>query len=341
MRKWGEALSEMQEALFGESAGTGNDENNNNNEVYEIDGQVTLGEAYQPDYTDTEENVGTPEDMIRESMDAVERMKQEIAEETKNIDRRFAESGAVRTAQHHVSRRRSVYVIGVISAAASLIFMGIALLISLSSPIGAYSAIKLAPVMLIFLGAEIVFAIVRRKSLRIKVDLRSIIIIAALIILTSVLSIVSVNSSAGNGERLYAEQRIQNMLASRLHDTIAKDYIRSVDIETQLFGENAEMYETPADLTDGDVINLTVYFSDAQMPIRDFAAECRDILDDINKLSYNFGQINFIADDTVNHYTLDVDWHYQSGYSADRLAALVNYFGDGISDNDIPDISEE
>ena len=124
------------------------------------------------------------------------------------------------------------------------------------------------------------------------------------------------------------------MLASELHDTISKDYIKSVDIETQLYGENAEMYASPADLNDGDIINLTIHFADAQMTIREFAKDCKDILEDMHELSYNFGKIDFVADDRINHYVLNVDWHYQSDFSADKLAGFVNYFGDDISDTD-------
>ena len=286
-------------------------------------------------------SVTAPEDLIRESMDAVERMKQDIAAENADLDRRFAQNTSIPQVRQ-VHRRRPVYVIGVLSSAASLIFMGIMITISLlTSPIVAYSALKAAPVMLVFLGAELIFAVFRKKTLRIKIDLRSVVIIAVLIALSSVLSMISVSASAGTGERVYAEQRIQNMLANKLHDTIARDYIRSVDIETQLFGEDAEMYRTPADLTDGDIINLTVNFSDAQMQIREFAKDCHGILSDLSDLSYNFGHIIFIAKDNVNRYTLDIDWHYQADYSPERLAGLVRYFGDDISDEDIPDIVDE
>ena len=340
--KWGEALSDLENAIFSETS-----DNMIKSAVSasnEINGQVTIGEAYQPVYDDSEpeERVETPEEMIRESMTAVERMKQEIAAENIDLERRFAENDRRNANIQPVRKRRPVYVIGVLSSAASLIFMGAAMAIAVScSTIGIYSAIKLSPIMLIFIGADIIFAALRSRSLRIKIDIRSVILITALTALSAVLAIVSVTASSGNGERVYAEQRIQNMLANDLHDTIAKDYIRSVDKETQLFGENAEMYETPADLTEGDIINLTVNFSDAQMPIREFARDCREILGDLKKLSYNFGRIIFIADDKENRYTLDIDWHYQSDYSSDRLAALVNYFGDDISDNDIRDITDD
>ena len=327
----------MQDKLFGtvEKSET---------EGFEIDGQVTINEAYSPDIDEISEDepeITPPEELVRESFSAVEQMKREIAEENENLDRRFADNNARAAAAVPQKKRRPVYVIGVLSSAASLIFMGIMFLISLSSPVGPYFALRAAPVILIFIGAEILFAVFSRMSLRIRIDIRSILIVAALIILSAVMSLVSVNASSGNNERMYAEQRIQNMLASDLHDTIAKDYIRSVDIETQLYGENALTYETPADLSDGDIINLTINFSDAQMTIREFAKDCRDVLDDIKKLPYNFGHIDFIADDPVNHYTLNIDWHYQSDYDAERLVSFVNFFGDNISDLDIPDITEE
>lgn len=337
LRNGGESLSELQDRLFGTVDET-------DNEVFEIDGQVTLNEAYTPiidDISEEEPGVPAPEELVRDSFSAVEQMKREIAEENEKLDRRFADTAVRKKPDVPQKKRRPVYVIGVLSSAASLIFMGIMFLISLSSPVGPYFVLRASPVMLIFIGAEILFAVFSRMSLRIKIDIRSIIIVAALLILSALMSLVSVSASAGNTERQYAEQRIQNMLASELHDTIAKDYIRSVDIETQLYGENALNYETPADLSEGDIINLTVNFSDAQMTIREFAKDCREVLDNIRKLPYNFGNIDFIADDPVNHYSLNIDWHYQSDYSADKLVTFVNFFGDNISDSDIPDITEE
>ncbi len=325
-----------------------NDEDNSvrsAEEIYEIDGQVTLPEAYSPTIkTETEdqpEQPAAPEELISESLRATQRMKQEIEQETAALDKRFAEAAVGSRGRAVPHKRRPVYLIGVLSSAASLIFMGIMLTVSLSSPIGPYAALKAAPFMLVFIGAEILFAVFSRKTLRIRIDIRSVIVVGALIGLSAALTLISSNSSADKSERIYAEQRIQNMLANELHDTIARDYIRSVDIETQLFAEDILIYGTPADLTDGDIINLTINFSDAQMTIREFAKDCREVLDNIKKLSYNFGHIDFIADDSVNHYTLNIDWHYQSDYDAERLAALVNFFGDNISDSDIPDLTED
>ncbi|MBR1830807.1 MAG: YwiC-like family protein [Ruminiclostridium sp.] len=334
-------MSELKSTLFGET----DDKADNESEVIDDNSEPAVPEdVFEPvNVPDDEEepHTETPEEAVRESMDAVKRMKIEIAAENAVLNDHF--SSVPKAAPVPVTpKRRPVYVIGVLSGAASLIFMGIVLLISLlTSPVGVYAAIKWAPVMLVFAGIDILYAVLRKRSLRIKLDIRSVVIIAVLIALSCALSVVSVNASAGTGERIYAERRLQNMLASELHDTIAKDYIKSVDIETQLFGENAEMYNTPADLNDGDIINLTIHFADAGMTIREFAKECKDIIDDIHKLSYNFGKIDFIADDAINHYALNIDWHYQSDFSADKLAALVNYFGNDISDTDIPDIVDD
>ena len=336
-------MSELKTALFGQSE----DIESAQREEYingEISGQLSFADSYEPVITEYSEDdlpqTETPDSIIQDSMDAVEKMKKEIAAENENLNKRFSEVQAA-AENKPVSKQRHVYVVGVLSAAASLIFMGIMILVSLSSPIGIYAAIKASPVILVFVGADLIFAVVKQKDLHVSIDIRSAIIAAALIVISSVMTLISAAASAGNGERVYAEQRIQNMLASELHDTIAHDYIRSVDIETQLFGEDAQMYVTPADLTEGDIINLTVNFSDAQMTIREFARECRQILDDMRGLSYNFGHVDFIASDNVNRYSLGIDWHYQSDYTADRLAAYVNYFGDDIADNDIPDLTED
>ena len=341
--KRGEMLSELKDSVFGNSDEVIVSQTDTGQTI--PDDQITFDEVFSPEIsgidTETEEPQPSPEDLIRDSMSAVEKMRLEIAAENEDLDKRFAQAKAEKIASPAV-KKRPTYMIGVLSSAVSLIFMGITVTAALlSSPVGIFAALKLSPVMLIFLGAEILFAVFRKHSLKIKIDLRSIIIIVSLMLISFVLSIVSTAASSGNGERVYAEQRIQNMLANELHDTIAEDYIRNVRIETQLYAENAEIYVTPADLTNGDIINLTINFSDANMTIRQFAVNCRKIIVNLHKLSYNFGTIVFVADDMINHYVLNIDWHYQSDFSADKLAGLVNYFGDSISDSDIPDIIDE
>ena len=285
----------------------------------------------------------SPDDLYLVGLNTTEQMRLELEKENEKLEQRFSASikteAVVKSKEDE--KKRPAYIVGVLSASASLIFMGIAVLVSLSSPIGPYAALKVSPVILIFFGVEILFFVVKNKSFNIRIDLRSIIVSSVLILTAALLSLTSATGKAEGSDRVYAQERIQNMIAGELHDKIAHDNIKNVDIEINLYGENAELYETPADLTDGDIINLTVHFFDAQMPIREFARDCREILDGVLSLRYNFGNIKFIADDGINLYTLDIDCLYQSDFSADKLAGMVNFFGDGISDTDIPDISDD
>ena len=196
-------MSELQDILFNSEEDPA--ETVRTSDENEINGQVMIQEAFDISYNaeETDTPAETPEDAILESMDAVERMKNEIAAENESLNRRFEEHVARRSVPGE-RHRRPTYVIGILSGAASLIFMGLMLLISLvSSPIGVLSAIKLSPLILVFLGAEILFAIFRKKTLRIRIDIKSMIVIASLIVISAVLAVVSVTASAGKGEYAY------------------------------------------------------------------------------------------------------------------------------------------
>lgn len=287
--------------------------------------------AEQPD-----EQVVTPEEIIQDSMDAVRRMTEEIEQENAALEQRFAQ------AQHDEKpvRKRRFFRIGTFSSIASLIFMGIAITVSLFSPTGILGAFRLAPIMLVFLGIEAAFSVFVNKSIRMRFDPKSLILTVSLIAVTFLMSIISVTNSVTGGERHYAQERLQNMLAREIHRAIPSENVRNVTIEILLYGEDPEVYETIRDLKDSDTINLSVEYNDAQMSTYEFAGYCRGIVQALSDMPYNFGEVSFVADDEENRYSLDINWLYQSHLSTAELVPFVNYFGDDIV-YDIPDLEDE
>ncbi len=301
--------------------------------------EAILGKKTDDEETEAEqaeEQPAAPEEIIQESMEAVRRMTEEIEQENAALEQRFAQ---VKPEEKPVRKRR-FFRIGTFSSIASLIFMGIAMTVSLFSPIGILGAFRLAPIMLIFLGIEIAFSVFVNKSTRLRFDPKSLILTVSLIAVTFLMSIISVTNSVTGGERHYAQERLQNMLAREIRRAIPSDNVRNVNIEILLYGEDPEAYETIRDLTDSDTINLSVEYNDAQMSTYEFAGYCRGIVQVLSDMPYNFGEVSFIADDEENRYSLDLNWLYQSDLGTNELVPFVNYFGEDIV-HDIPDLIDE
>lgn len=275
---------------------------------------------------------------LKKSSDEVKRLKDEIKQENEQLDIKFAQVRNSRNPRP-VTKRKYFY-IGTFSAAASLIFMGVVMCISLFSPVGIVSALKFAPVMLVFLGIEILLAVIANRSARLKYNIKSLVLTVLLVGVTCVMSIISATNSATGGERYYAAQRIENMLSREISEAVPSDIIRNVSIELQLHGSDPYAYENISDLEAGDVINLEITYIDAQVTMYEFASNCRKVMDGIKNLPYNFGTLDFVADDEINRYHMEINWLYQSDFTATELMPLINYFGNDIV-LDIPDLTDD
>ncbi len=308
----------------------------NSDETPETIEEIMESEEDISEEYDTEE-FDESEEELRKSTEEIEQLKKEVEIETQQLEIKFA---TVHVPNEPRPPRRRYHYIGTFSAAASLILMGIAMTISLFSPTGILTSLKVAPLMLVFLGVEIGMAIFINRSARIRYNLKSLILTLSLIVLSFVMSLISITNSSTGGERYYAEERLQNMLEKEISREISHDIVKDVVIEIHIYGDNPAEYDSIADLKDSDVIDLEIMFSNAQVTMYEFAGNCRKIMDSIYKLPYNFGTVNFIADDDINSYRLEINWLYQQDFSTTELIPLVNYFGNDIV-MDIPDLADD
>lgn len=302
------------------------------------EGEQLFLEDDVPFFSDEEEAAPAPEDMIRESVEAVRRMTLELQQRNEALERSFTKlrERPVRPAK---PKRKYVYV-GTLSAALSLVVMGIAMIVSLFSPIGILGAFKLSPIMLVFLGIDVFFAVILNRNVRIRFNVKSLILTVALLLITFLMSLISVNNSVTEGERAHAEDRLCNMLSRELQQKLPTENIRDVEIEICLYGDNPNAYSALTDLQDTDLINLSVEYAKIQENTYRFAADSRRILDALEQLPYRFGSIDFTADDGGNRYTLALSWLYQSELNTAELVPLVGYYGEDVV-SDIPDLADE
>lgn len=288
-----------------------------------------------------EEALPPPEDLIHDSIDAVRRMTEQLRLDNERLERSFTQfrQETARPARHPAPKRKYVYV-GTLSSALSLIVMGIAMIVSLFSPIGILGAFKLAPIMLVFLGIDVLFAVLLNRNVRLRFNKKSILLTAALLTVTFLMSLISVNNSVTEGERAHAEDRLCNMLSQELRQKLPSENIQKVEIEMFLYGDDPNEYNALTDLQDTDLINLSVSYAKIQESTYDFAASCRRILDSLSSLPYRFGEIDFVADDGGNRYSLELSWLYQSELKTSELVPLIGYYGEDVV-SDIPDLIDE
>lgn len=299
--------------------------------------EAIFSEESKTDETSETEECFDPEEVIQEGMEETARLKQEIEAENELLDRRFNEYNAHENPKPMPEKKAYI---GIYSCAASLILMGIALYFSISSPLGAMNALKVAPLMLVFLGLEIVGRLVVNKKKRLVLSVKNILLTLFLIGISSILTIISAVNSTSENERAYVTERIRNIARNSIGSKVLNKNIKSIEVTADLYEENLMSYISPSELGIGDRLNVSLYFADNDMTIRQFASSCRDIMDDLKELGYPYGEVKFITDDGINRYTLDLDWLFQSEYSAEKLSGYVNYFGDNILDSDIPDIDD-
>ncbi|MCM1333805.1 MAG: hypothetical protein NC084_01510 [Bacteroides sp.] len=282
-----------------------------------------------------------PDELIRDSIDAVRRMTEQLQLDNERLERNFTklQQQQSQPTRKPAPKRKYVYV-GTLSASLSLIVMGIAMIFSLFSPIGILGAFKLAPIMLVFLGVEVLLAVVLNRNVRLRFHKRSIVLTVALLAVTFLMSLISVNNSVTEGERAHAEDRLCNMLSHELRDQLPAENIRNVGIEMFLYGDDPNAYNALTDLEDTDLINLSVEYAKIQENTYRFAEDSRRILDALGALPYRFGEIDFVADDGGNRYSLELSWLYQSDLTTAELVPLVGYYGEDVV-SDIPDLIDD
>ncbi len=332
-------MTELEEAIMGKTSGK---------PQQEIPDQITLPEL--PKESTGEETLlsgaqeqipeALPEE-LQESAEAVQRMTEEIRRENEKLEQRFAKPQE-KSVRRSSPRRRYVYV-GTFSAALSLIVMGIAMTVSLFSPAGIVGAFKIAPIMLVFLGIETAAAVVIGKNVRLRFSLKSIILTFSLIAVTFVMSLISIGNTVTDGEHVYAEERLRNMLLQEIRREVSSVNIRDADAQVLLYGENVEAYRTPADLGESDIINLRFSFSHLQGSVLEFSEECREIMDLLARppfSGYKLGEVTFVSDDGGNRYSLTLNWLYQSELETAEIVPLVGYFGEDV-EADIADLTDE
>lgn len=241
-----------------------------------------------------------------------------------------------RTKKH----RKKSCIIGTFSAVLFLIVMGIAMIISLFSPVGILNAAKITPIILVFLGLEILLNLVLRKNISFALDFKSLILCGGIVIFTFLVSLVSLATSTEYNDRYYAEKRIENEIGAQFFEYLGTDAnIKSVDIDLEIENTDVSGYKTADDIKNTDSLFIKVNFETSQRSVMQFASDCHEILGQLAETDYLFKTITFEADDNINHFSAELDGMYQLDLTVQQIMQITNFFGSYIED-DVTDVTE-
>ena len=218
--------------------------------------------------------------------------------------------------------------------------MGIAMIISLFTLSGILNAAKITPIILVFLGAEILLNLLLRKRKNLVPDLKSLILCGGIVIFTFLVSLISLATSGEYNDRYYIEKRIENQIGAEFFEYLGTDTnIKSVDIDLEIADTDVGGYKSADDVKNTDSLSIRINFETSQKSVTEFASDCHRILGQLSETDYLFKKISFEADDSINHFSAQLDGMYQLDLTVQQIASMTNFFGSSIEE-DIADVTD-
>lgn len=232
--------------------------------------------------------------------------------------------------------------VGTLTMALSLIAVGVILLLKVFVPGLSYATIaRLSPIILVFLGVEILVSYVRFKDTKFKYDILSVFI--SLILIGSSLLVATIP------EIYYRERQLSqfsNQLSLDLEDQVYsalqdEHVLASVDAYISLDRDGVKQDITLADLARYDYVQLRIVLNTKEQNKENFIATCQLVLNKIEKIVPRYGYISIYNQDEgdfrdynsqklkeagleKNHlYILGIDNPSQLKYNAAELENMI------------------
>lgn len=230
---------------------------------------------------------------------------------------------------------------GFLSLALTLIFMGVVLVCVMISAEPDYLLIaKLSPIAAVLVGAEMLLSwFVSGRKLRINIPC---VCITAVIVAGCCIMSAALNKSDISGREEYNDR----IVAAEIYAASYKELRHSADIMSLTVtadlnpDSRTKSIET---LSAGDIIEITAVLDGNYSDPREFAAECRSVMDVYKELGIPVMNYRFSAETRLSSFKLDVQGMFQQDLTVEELAGLVRYIYVEDYDyiQDLEDIAEE
>ncbi|WP_195276414.1 hypothetical protein [Anaerotruncus rubiinfantis] len=217
--------------------------------------------------------------------------------------------------------------IGTLTMGFALIVTGIIALVATFYPaFDIFTVLKLSPIIFVFLGLEILIGYFRHKGEKLKYDFLSGFVCFVLICGGVVLSLIPTFWDYFGPDTWRVRDQVSDLIEDDLYERLQTNgNIRSLYVNIELpYYERINYKEDPAALTDKTNAYISISLAGSFSNEKDFARECRSILDKIPDTAYRIRQINF--NDRGNHgetYSLDLHDKFQLNLKTSALAELV------------------
>lgn len=230
----------------------------------------------------------------------------------------------LRRAQKMRQERPKVRRVGFFTLGIALILTGGCIAASMILPdFPLFTVAKLAPLVLVALGVEVLWANARKGDAQLKYDLLSMFVCFVLICASVSAATLPLLLRYYGPDREYTEQRLEQELEEQLNeklpDGIVLDGYSYVDLNRMEF--DREM--TLADLKTEDLVRVNLTLAGAYADENAFAEACAQMLPALRELGVD--QVDFHSENGDDQWELQIGGPFQMNASAQELAVQVTH----------------
>lgn len=229
-----------------------------------------------------------------------------------------------RRAQKMRQERPKVRRVGFFTLGIALILTGSCIAASMILPdFPLFTVAKLAPLVLVALGVEVLWANARKGDAQLKYDLLSMFVCFVLICASMGAATLPILLRYYGPDREYTERRLEQELEEQLNeklpDGIVLDGYSYVDLNRMEF--DREM--TLADLKTEDLVRVNLTLAGAYADENAFAETCAQMLPALRELGVD--QVDFHSENGDDQWELQIGGPFQMNASAQELAVQVTH----------------
>lgn len=229
-----------------------------------------------------------------------------------------------RRAQKMRQERPKVRRVGFFTLGIALILTGGCIAASMILPdFPLFTVAKLAPLVLVALGVEVLWANARKGDAQLKYDLLSMFVCFVLICASMGAATLPILLRYYGPDREYTERRLEQELEEQLNeklpDGIVLDGYSYVDLNRMEF--DREM--TLADLKTEDLVRVNLTLAGAYADENAFAETCAQMLPALRELGVD--QVDFHSENGDDQWELQIGGPFQMNASAQELAVQVTH----------------
>ena len=229
-----------------------------------------------------------------------------------------------RRAQKMRQERPKVRRVGFFTLGIALILTGGCIAASMILPdFPLFTVAKLAPLVLVALGVEVLWANARKGDAQLKYDLLSMFVCFVLICASMGAATLPILLRYYGPDRKYTERRLEQELEEQLNeklpDGIVLDGYSYVDLNRMEF--DREM--TLADLKTEDLVRVNLTLAGAYADENAFAETCAQMLPALRELGVD--QVDFHSENGDDQWELQIGGPFQMNASAQELAVQVTH----------------